>query len=85
MFDKTRNEKAEKIVELYGSRKWRQEDIANHYNIPIAVVRKVAQIYGFEHGKEKSFSSPNNMNEEQTISPIILNEDLSFLDKYDLS
>lgn len=49
-----RKRKAEKIIELYSEKPYRQEDTANELKISISIVRKVTQAYGFEHGKRKA-------------------------------
>lgn len=82
--DSERVRKAEKITDLYESKEWRQEDIAKELGIPISIVRKVTQICGYEHGKKKSNSNPNNLNEGQTIRPISFDDELSFLDRYEI-
>ena len=78
-----RKRKAEKIIELYSSRNYRQEDIARELGIPKDIVRKVTQAYGFEHGKKKSIANPNNLNDGQLINPIIHFGEMDYLDKYD--
>lgn len=82
--DSERVRKAEKIKNLYESKEWRQEDIARELCIPISAVRKVTKIYGYEHGKKKSTSKPNNLNEGQKIEPFFFEEELSFLDRYEI-
>lgn len=74
--------KAELIAKMYETRKYRQEDIARELNMPISEVREVTKAYGYEHGKLKQSSSPNNLNEDQLIPAFIDGENLSFLDKY---
>lgn len=74
--------KAEKIVELYSQKIYRQEDIAKKFGIPIDIVRNVTQAYGFEHGKKKSTANPNNLNDGQRICPIIKYDEMGYLDKY---
>lgn len=62
-----RKRKAERIIELYESRTYRQEDIATLLNIPVSVVRMVTQEYDFAHTKKKT---PDNLN-------------MGYLDAYD--
>lgn len=76
--------KARQIVDMYSNREFRQEDIAKALEIPIDVVRKVTKIYGFEHGKLKSNCDPNNLNSGQKINPVIFEDELAFLDPYDI-
>lgn len=78
-----RARKAEKIVDLYSERSYRQEDIAKKLNIPIEIVRKVTKEYGYDHGKEKSASNPNNLNYGQTINPLIDFSKMDYLDNYE--
>jgi len=77
-----RKRKADKIVELYSSRSYRQEDVAKEFNIPISIVAKVLTAYSFEHGKELSFSNPCNLNPGQAVKPVILYTEMEYLDKY---
>lgn len=74
--------KANKIIKLYSKRNYRQEDIAKKFNIPTDIVRNVTQAYGFEHGKKKSNANPNNLNNGQRICPIIMYDEMDYLDKY---
>lgn len=81
---KERKRKAEVIINMYGSKCYRQEDIAEELGISILAVRKVTKMYGYEHTKKKSNSNPNNLNKGQVIKPLIHLDELSCLDKYDI-
>lgn len=75
-----RKRKAERIVELYESRRYRQEDIAVLLGIPVSVVRMVTQEYDFEHTKKKT---PDNLNEGQLLKMVVSYERMDYLDAYD--
>ena len=77
-----RERKAEKIISLYRQRNFRQKDVANELGIPVSIVRRTTKEYGYEHGKEKSANNPNNLNDGQTVSPIIDFSKMDYLDKY---
>ena len=72
-------EKAEKIISDYETRKYRQEDLAKKYNIPIGDIQKITQAYGFQHTKRVTVE---NCNEGQSVKPLIFDTDISFLEKY---
>ena len=62
--------------------RYRQEDIVNGLGIPRDIVRKITKEYDYEHGKEKSVNSPKNLNNGQTVNPIIDYGKKDYLDKY---
>jgi len=78
-----RKKKFKKIIELYETRNYRQEDIAKELKIPISIVAKATKDGNFEHGKKKNFDNPNNLNEGQKICPIFDYNTMEYLDKYD--
>lgn len=63
-------------------RSYGQEDIANELGISRDIVRKITKEYAYEHGKEKSADSSNNLNNGQTVNPIIDYGKMDYLDKY---
>lgn len=83
MFEE-RLEKAQKIVELYKNREYRQLDVAKKLGIPVNVVGKVTRTYGYSHGKLKQSDNPDNLNEGQKIKTFIDGSKLGYLDKYEI-
>lgn len=79
-----RKEKFKKILALYESREYRQEDIAKKLGIPISIVAKATKDGNFEHGKKKRFDNPNNLNEGQKICPVFDYHSMKYLDKHDI-
>lgn len=75
-----RVKKAKKIIDLYKSREYRQEDVAQELNIPLQVVREVTKAAGYAHGKMVTLE---NRNDNQFVKPVTIFGDLCILDKYD--
>ncbi len=72
--------KAQRIIDLYETRKYTQEDIAGKFGISVEIVRKVTQMYNYSHTRLKSRSDPDNLREGEKVNMCISSENLSFLD-----
>lgn len=75
-----RKRKVDIIIRLYDERENRQEDVARILNIPISIVRKVTQAYGYEHTKKKISS---NLYPGQMMEMGLCYDKMSYLDKYE--
>jgi hypothetical protein len=79
---KERFRKAKIIIDCYGrDRTHTQEDVAKELNISVDIVRRVTKLYNYWHTKKLTLE---NLNEGQTINPLIFAEQLAFLDKVDI-
>ena len=79
---KDRFRKANIIIDYYGrDRTHTQEDVAKELNIDVDIVRRVTKLFNYRHTKALT---PENLNEGQTISPLIFADKLAFLDKVDI-
>ena len=84
MEDKLRDErfrKAKIVTDLYEDRRYTQPRIADELHMSLKDVRRLLNLYNFEHTKKKD---KNNVNEGQLITMMVCTESLEFLDKYDL-
>ena len=70
---------ADKIVDLYKTREYRQEDISKEMNIPVDIVRRVLQSYDYEHTKLKT---KENVLDNQKLHLYVCYDNMDYLDKY---
>lgn len=73
--------RANTIVKEYNRKRNRQIDVAEHYDIPVNLVRKVVRAYGFDYGKEVT---EDNRTDRQKVKPCVNYDELKELLKYDI-
>ena len=72
-------EKAIKIRDDYITREYREQDLANKYQISVNDIQKALKLLNCEHTIVKNES---NLKDGQTYYPITIESDFDFLDKY---
>ena len=76
-----RKRKAERIIELYACREYRQEDVAKELAIPLHIVAQVTKEYNYS--KTKKVTS-KNANEGQKRMMCRNFSTMEYLDKYNI-